>query len=136
MQSFMEKTLTEATPRNTHLLRSADYPGQTPGERVLLCYDRSEIGDHMFVCALCGRFTGNEESCMTRMAHNRGFGACCSRQEVRRSLGPVLREPDGISVGGKKETAGREDKEKTQHVEQGDRSQPGFYWASSISDGV
>lgn len=135
IQSFMENPLTEATPTNTHLLRTAHYPGQTPGGHVLLCHDRSEIGDHMFVCVLCGGFTGNEESSKTRMAHNREFGACCSRQEVRRSLGPVLGELDWISVGKKqKEKSGREDKEKSQHVAKADRSQLDFYWAPSIFD--
>lgn len=89
----------------------------------------------MFVCVLCGGFTGNEESSKTRMAHNREFGACCSRQEVRRSLGPVLGELDWISVGKKqKEKSGREDKEKSQHVAKADRSQLDFYWAPSIFD--
>lgn len=34
-----------------------------------------------------------------------------------------------------KEKSGREDKEKSQHVAQADRSQLDFYWAPSISDG-
>lgn len=73
----------------------------------------------MLVCVQCVGFTGNEESCMTRTAHNREFRAFCSRQEVRRSLGLVLGELDGISVGKKqKEKSGREDKEKSQHVAQ------------------
>lgn len=55
---------------------------------------------------------------------------------MRRSLGPVLGELDGISVGKKqKEKSGREDKEKSQHVAQADRSQLDFYWAPSIADG-
>lgn len=124
----MEKPLTVATPTSTHLLRTAYYLGQTPGGRIVLCHDGREIGDHMLVCVLCVGFTGNEESCMTRMAHNREFRACYSRQEVRRSLGTVPRGLDGISVGKKqKEESGREDKEKSQHVAQADRSQLDFY---------